>query len=189
MDNRAFTLIELLVVVLIIGILAAVAVPQYQKAVLKSRVMSGMAIGKAMINAMDMYYLDNGEFRGNSSNFIITLPSGAQNADGTPMTSLPTAFDKPIYYDVGNGATKQFTFQSGGRLQYKLLSDPNVNIYFCSRYAKSVDKDSVSSSQWKKYKYCSQLQGRVTCTYGSKKEEKLCQMLGAKKFRDGTYAF
>ncbi len=60
--TAAFTLIELLVVVLIIGILAAVAVPQYQKAVMKSRVAQAQISLKALIEAQQAYYLANGEY-------------------------------------------------------------------------------------------------------------------------------
>lgn len=71
--NSAFTLIELLVVVLIIGILAAVAVPQYQKAVIKSRAIKALTMGKALAQAEEAYYLANGEYTDKLEDLDITV--------------------------------------------------------------------------------------------------------------------
>ncbi len=57
-----FTLIELLVVVLIIGILAAVAVPQYQNAVRKAQGREGHAVIDALDKALADYYLEHGSY-------------------------------------------------------------------------------------------------------------------------------
>ncbi len=60
-NNGGFTLIELLVVVLIIAILAAVAVPQYQKAVKKSYVSEWVTYLNGYMKAIDMWLLANGQ--------------------------------------------------------------------------------------------------------------------------------
>ena len=80
-----FTLIELLVVVLIIGILAAIALPQYQTAVDKSRYTQLMALVAPVKAAQERYYLANGEYTPEWENLDISLPGFAYNEKGGYM--------------------------------------------------------------------------------------------------------
>ena len=77
---RVFTLIELLVVVLIIGILAAIALPQYQKAVLKTRAATIFPVLDALIKAEEVYYLTNGKGASDARELDIQMPGNCSLA-------------------------------------------------------------------------------------------------------------
>lgn len=69
-QKQGFTLIELLVVVLIIGILSAVALPQYTKAVQKARFAAEvLPVVDAFKKGSDIFLLENGGYPGRRMNF------------------------------------------------------------------------------------------------------------------------
>ena len=98
--KKAFTLIELLVVVLIIGILAAVALPQYQVAVVKSKYIQMMLLGDAIARAEEVYKLANGTYTDNLDELDIEIPgynSTKKYASGTEYRCYVDVIYKEVY--------------------------------------------------------------------------------------------
>ena len=76
LQGSGFTLIELLVVVLIIGILAAAALPSYRVAVGTSRAATMYAFMRAVDQAQQHFYMQTNRYATNFDSLVIALPAG-----------------------------------------------------------------------------------------------------------------
>ncbi len=131
---KGFTLIELLVVVLIIGILTAVALPQYRIAVEKSKAMGTIQQVKALGQAQQFYFLENGNYARSFGEVGIEIP-GLDAKRGHMITSSNVLFSfrktwestYPYIYGMRNPSEAGFPLSD----QYRIAYDLNTGTLYC----------------------------------------------------------
>jgi prepilin-type N-terminal cleavage/methylation domain-containing protein len=139
-NKNAFTLIELLVVVLIIGILAAIALPQYRQTVFKARFANNLNVAESLKKAQELYYLVNGayiadmtkldwDFRENCNlntvNDVIACDEYFM-IDPFPGTGVITALASSyitILYCPGYSSTPWSQCNTAGKFTYRIWMD------------------------------------------------------------------
>jgi prepilin-type N-terminal cleavage/methylation domain-containing protein len=174
--KKGFTLIELLVVVLIIGILAAIALPQYQRAVKKTRYLSILPTMKAIIDAEERYYLINSKFTLNPNEFDIVIPGDtAFSGTGSGIWAATISGKNYEYQLRADGGTDRAHFWLTGTNRQSQPSGETIGLryvfsnqkLYCTAYTTDTKGQALCESMFGPAVTCpSQLGGSLKCYAG-----------------------
>ncbi|HBP63067.1 MAG TPA: prepilin-type cleavage/methylation domain-containing protein [Desulfosporosinus sp.] len=103
--ESGFTLIEVLTVIIIIGILAAIAVPKFASSTVSARQKADVVTAHQVKTAMDRYQLDNGAYLTNSQ---LTVTEGAVNSTKLIPKYISKLDKETIQQVVAGGTGKGF---------------------------------------------------------------------------------
>ena len=128
-NTKGFTLIELLVVVLIIGILAAIALPQYFKAVEKSRGAEALSLFGSIAGAEQRYYL----LKDHYTKSFEELDLDFTNKNGGSVTGASFETNNFTIYLVGADSTAGVTAKRvQGRYPYDICKNFETGQLTCN---------------------------------------------------------
>jgi len=118
--HRGFTLIELMIVVAIIGILAAIAIPQYQDYVARSQVSEAVTLMDGLKTPIGECANVNGDLAN------CTIADASVGAKGLPAAKTDTVGNYTESVDILAGVMTA-TFTTGGK-ESKLISGGTVTM-------------------------------------------------------------
>ena len=147
--NTGFTLIELLVVILIIGILAAAAMPSYRVAVGSSRAATMYALVRAVDQAQQHFYMQTNRYAANLDSLIIAMPAGFKKVSPSKISSTD------VSCNISGWGGERTAFLCEDIKDLVLIEKYHQNNYFICW----ADMDSSVSN-----KICQNLSGRDTPT-------------------------